>query len=113
MKEHKEARDELSDMLDDLDDRLGKITEDVKHTDQPLSQDFEEQATETENDQVFDQLGLSARSMITKIKRAITRIDKGGYGICVECGKQIPAERLQVLPYTDKCIDCAEEYEDD
>ncbi len=113
MKEHKEARDELIDMLEDLDGRLGKITEDVKHTDQPLSQDFEEQATETENDQVLDQLGLSARSMITKIKRALTKIDKGGYGICAECGKPIPAERLKAVPYTDKCIDCAEQLEDD
>lgn len=113
MKEHKDVRSELIDMLEELDDRLDKITEDVKHTDQPLSKDFEDQATETENDQVLDQLGLSARKMIGKIKRAIHKIDQGGYGLCVDCGKAISKERLKVLPYTDRCIECAEEHDDD
>ena len=31
-------------MLEELDDRLGKITDDVKHVDHPLEQDFSEQA---------------------------------------------------------------------
>lgn len=108
MKEHKEIRDDLIEMLEDLDKRLEKITEDVQHKEEPLSKDFAEQATETENDEVIDQLGLSARDMIARIKRAIGRIDNGGYGVCVVCGEKIPKKRLKILPYTDICVNCAE-----
>jgi RNA polymerase-binding transcription factor DksA len=38
---------------------------------------------------------------------ALERIDKGTFGRCQECGKEIPEERLQALPYTPYCVDCA------
>lgn len=112
MNEPKDVRNELLDMLEDLDTRLEKITADVRHSEQPLSKDFEEQASETENDQVVDQLGLSARSMVAKIKKALGKLDQGDYGICVECGRKISPQRLKILPYTEVCIACAQELED-
>lgn len=108
MKEYEEVREQLLNMLEELDDRLGKITDDVKHTDNPLTQDFSEQATETENDEVLDALGNAARDEVEKIKQAISRIDAGTYGICLGCGEPIKKERLAVLPYANLCIRCAE-----
>lgn len=108
MEEFKQVRENLLDMLEDLDDRLGKITNDVKHLEQPLSQDFSEQAVETENDQVLDSLGNSTRDEIEKIKQAISRIDGGTYGICLNCGQAIKKERLAVIPFSSQCIHCAE-----
>ncbi|MGR9099073.1 MAG: TraR/DksA family transcriptional regulator [Gammaproteobacteria bacterium] len=108
MKEYDEIRKNLIDMLEELDDRLEKITEDVKHVDEPLSKDFAEQATETENDEVLDRLGNVTRGVMEKVKRAIARIDRGEYGYCVVCGEKIRRERLEILPYSDKCIKCAE-----
>lgn len=109
MKEYQEVRDQLLNMLEELDDRLGKITDDVKHTDTPLNQDFSEQATETENDEVLDALGNAARDEVEKIKQAIFRIDAGTYGFCADCGEPIKKERLAVLPYANLCIRCAEQ----
>lgn len=109
VKEYDEIRSNLIDMLEDLNDRLSRITEDVKHADEPLSKDFEEQATQTENDQVMDYLGNAARSEIARIKEAIARIDKGEYGICQRCGEPIAKERLRILPHSILCIKCAEE----
>lgn len=108
MKEYEQVRANLLDMLEELDERLQKITDDVKHTDNPLSKDFAEQATETENDQVLDSLGNQAREEISQVKRALQRIDQGEYGICVVCGEPIRPERLEALPFSDKCIRCAE-----
>ena len=109
MKENEEIRENLIEMLEDLEVRLQKITDDVKHADEPISKDFAEQATETENDEVLDKLGNTARSVMEMVKRAIARIDKGEYGHCVVCGEPIRKERLKALPYSDKCIKCAEE----
>lgn len=94
-------------MLEDLDQRLAKITSDVKHAEQPLEKDFAEQATQVENDQVLDYLGNAARKEIDMIKRAIARIDSGEYGVCEACGESVGKERLKVLPYSTLCIKCA------
>lgn len=108
MKDYQEVRGHLLNMLEELDDRLGKITDDVRHIDRPLEQDFSEQATENENDEVLDALGNAARGEGDKIRQAISRIDAGTYGICLRCGKPIKKERLAALPYANLCIHCAE-----
>ncbi len=45
--------------------------------------------------------------LLGKVERALARIDAGGYGICESCGKAIPIERLDILPYSTLCVDCA------
>lgn len=101
------VRNQLIDMLSDLQDRLSKITNDVKHSDEPISQDFEDQATQTENDEVLDFLGNAARNEIAMLKKAIARIDNGSYGICQACNEPIGEARLKAVPFTDLCIKCA------
>ena len=111
MKDYKEVRNHLIDMLEELDERLGKITDDVRHVDRPLEQDFSEQAVESENDEVLDAIGNAARDEVEKIKMAISRIDAGTYGICLICGEPIKKERLSALPYANYCINCAQRSE--
>jgi DnaK suppressor protein len=107
VEDYEQVRLQLLEMLEELNTRLGNITEHVKHSTEPLSKDFAEQATQTENDQVVDALGNAARLEVLQIKRALERIDDGEYGICVDCGGPIRKERLQALPFSLKCIDCA------
>jgi RNA polymerase-binding protein DksA len=107
VKEYEKVRIQLIEMLEDLNSRLGKITEHVKHSDEPLSKDFAEQATEAENNEVLDALGNAARQEVAQINQALARIDAGDYGICIECGDAIRKERLEALPFTAKCINCA------
>lgn len=40
------------------------------------------------------------------LRGAMRRIDEGGYGFCVDCGVEIPFERLHVQPMALRCIDC-------
>lgn len=107
MKKYDDVRDVLNKMKAELGQRLANITTDVKHTDEPLAKDFEEQAQQTENDQVLDFLGNAARTEIEMLTRAIARIDNGTYGICRGCDEPIGEERLKAVPYTDLCIKCA------
>jgi RNA polymerase-binding transcription factor DksA len=39
---------------------------------------------------------------------ALTRIEKGVFGKCEECGQDIPVERLEILPYARYCVPCTE-----
>lgn len=37
---------------------------------------------------------------------ALERIDKGRYGYCKRCNKEIPAKRLELIPETQYCVAC-------
>lgn len=45
--------------------------------------------------------------LMDKVDHALDRIKTGKYGICESCGKAIPIERLDVLPYSTLCVECA------
>jgi len=45
------------------------------------------------------------------IKKALTMIKIGKYGICENCGKMIDTDRLMVKPEATLCIDCEKERE--
>lgn len=53
------------------------------------------------------------RKLISKIREALDRIDKGTYGICEECGEEISEQRLLARPVTTLCIDCKTSQEED
>jgi RNA polymerase-binding transcription factor DksA len=55
-------------------------------------------------------LGLleTERQVLGDIAAALDRIENGTYGKCENCGKEIPRERLQALPYVRYCIQCAQ-----
>jgi DnaK suppressor protein len=108
MDDYTEVRNSLVALLSTLEQRFTKITDNITHVNEPLSHDFAEQATELENSEVVDFLGNFTRDEILQIKQAIKRIDEGEYGVCVECGEPVSAERLKILPFTAKCIRCAE-----
>ena len=57
-------------------------------------------------DRQLDQtIGENADAVITEIDEALGRIDEGTYGRCADCGAEIPAERLQAIPYATLCLD--------
>jgi RNA polymerase-binding transcription factor DksA len=63
----------------------------------------------TENyDQEFT-LGLieNEQGTLEEVYDALDRIEAGTYGRCLECGETISRPRLQALPYTRHCIQCA------
>jgi len=45
---------------------------------------------------------------IELIDDALGRLDRGGYGRCVICGRAIPDERLELVPETPYCVEDAE-----
>jgi RNA polymerase-binding transcription factor DksA len=42
------------------------------------------------------------------IAAALDRIHLGTFGVCEECGKEIPAARLDAIPYSQYCVHCAD-----
>jgi RNA polymerase-binding transcription factor DksA len=42
---------------------------------------------------------------IADVRRALVRLDRGGYGRCEACGRQIPDERLSAVPAARFCFE--------
>lgn len=51
------------------------------------------------------------RFLLGKIEKALARMERGDYGMCIECGVEIEVKRLEARPVTDLCINCKEEGE--
>ncbi|NNK79499.1 MAG: TraR/DksA family transcriptional regulator [Litoreibacter sp.] len=47
------------------------------------------------------------RALRTRIKAARARMDEGEYGYCLECGEEIPLDRLTFDPTLPTCLTCA------
>lgn len=49
----------------------------------------------------------AARRRLAELDAALERVGAGTYGRCEVCGRQIPAERLEVRPAARTCVGCA------
>lgn len=45
---------------------------------------------------------------LSRLQNALARIEKGTYGKCLQCGKDIPIGRLQQVPEAFMCVPCSE-----
>jgi RNA polymerase-binding transcription factor DksA len=45
------------------------------------------------------------------VSGALDRIEDGTFGKCQACGKEIPQERLDAVPYTQFCVSCERKVE--
>ena len=90
---------------DELTARLERVTANLRRS---LDSDSEERAKQLADSEVVDALGNEAREELRTISEALARMKTGQKGLCTACGSQIAAGRIEVYPYADECIDCAE-----
>ena len=55
---------------------------------------------------MIEAIGIQDMKRLKLIESALTRIQQGKYGLCMKCGKKIPKDRLEAIPYALMCIDC-------
>jgi len=46
--------------------------------------------------------------VLGRVVAALARLDADpeAFGLCVECDEEIPAKRLDLMPYVELCVDC-------
>ena len=104
MIDQKKLKVALEAKLRELEERAEDIEEDLSA---PPDRDWEENAIESEDDEVLASLGDLTLDDMRHIRLALSRIANGNYGICVSCGGAIAEARLKVLPHATTCIKCA------
>jgi len=93
----------------ELTDKLNSIKENVTRK---ANTDWSDQAQERENDEVLDALGNEVRRELNLVNSALHRVKTGDYQYCEECGQTINTSRLNILPYTQYCIECATKHDE-
>ncbi|MER2507578.1 MAG: TraR/DksA C4-type zinc finger protein [Amaricoccus sp.] len=102
MKSIEERKERLTARLEYLNARLHRIDQEL---DEPVERG--EESIEREDDEVLEDLGASGLQEIRMIEAALDRIEQGTFGACVVCGEAIAEARLDALPQTPVCRDCA------
>ena len=98
----------LNSRKQELEDRLNRVEDSLRKT---HAKDWSEQAQERENEEVVEKLEESTRIELNQINEALSRIENNEYGVCEVCDGPIRPERLEALPYTNRCFSCASELE--
>jgi RNA polymerase-binding protein DksA len=84
----------------------GSLDEEVEEIAATSDNHLAETATATLGREIDYTLGDNAEQVLSEIDAALRRIEDGTYGTCVNCGRQIPRERLEAYPWASLCIDC-------
>ncbi len=73
--------------------------------------DWEDIGQLTYTEELLDNLSHIEINLLKEIDLALKKLESGAYGICENCGVEIPIERLRAIPWTRYCAKCAEEVE--
>ncbi|MGR3759918.1 TraR/DksA family transcriptional regulator [Roseobacteraceae bacterium NS-SX3] len=80
----------------------------VEHAlDETPSKDWEDRSSERQGDEVLESLGKAELEELRQIDAALARLRDGSYGFCQICGDEISSARLDLLPATPFCKNCA------
>ncbi len=106
-------RTDLEARLRDIDDLLARLDAD----DASLRADRADATADDEHDpegstlsgewQRVEALRRARLAERHELEEALRRMDAGFYGVCVSCGCEIPAERLEARPMATMCVECA------
>ncbi len=111
-----ERLDEIKNILLQMKaDTLKEINKSVKSTsDVPSGEpsgDIYDQASSERDRELGLLLGDREREKLRNIDEALLRFEEGEYGVCEECGDEIPLGRLKVMPFARYCVKCKSDIE--
>lgn len=70
-----------------------------------------DQGTETFEQELDESTMLMLEEEEKHVKAARRALEDGTYGVCVDCGKDIPPARLEAMPESIRCVEDQSQYE--
>jgi DnaK suppressor protein len=93
-----------------LSEHQGGMTR-AEHAHEALELDGHD-AAQREGERVLD-MALSDLELreLARVSQALARLRNGKYGLCTDCGAEIPFDRLRAEPWAQRCVDCEAAHE--
>jgi DnaK suppressor protein len=78
----------------------------IEHARDVLAQDFDDAPQRAMDREVDMALSEIDTQELAAVGRALARVHEEDYGLCVDCGGEIPFDRLKVEPHALRCVVC-------
>lgn len=91
--------------------KVGEVYHDQLH--KRLPQDSKEAMDIKQGQDLAASIEDLEQNEMILIEQALKRISDGTYGICLDCEKPIPVERLKAIPYSEYCVACKTKKEEE
>lgn len=104
-------KDLLTHWLAELERRADDTVFNLRNSSTEGMADFLDQASADANQSFTLRIRNRERRLVSKIRRALVRIEDKSYGICEMCGEDIATGRLKARPVTTFCIECKTQME--
>lgn len=89
----------------DLLSEIARLEEEARSSGEAEVRDSTDDATSSQaTSESLDEETMVSRTLV-QVQDALKRIEEGTYGKCVICGKQIPAARLEAVPWAAYCLE--------
>ncbi|MYN02063.1 TraR/DksA family transcriptional regulator [Pseudoduganella sp. DS3] len=76
----------------------------------PAVEEIETSPADSASNRTLNQLELEAdehkQAQLSSVRHALAKIEDGSYGLCDNCGNEIPFSRLNARPEAPLCIAC-------
>ena len=106
-KKLEQERDNLTNLLErhqEERERVRLSEGSAERSPDPSEADGGSMAFELEKELTLDE---NTKYLLNQVEHALVLIKKKKYGICENCEDAIPVARLEALPYSTNCRDCA------
>ncbi|MCJ7565358.1 MAG: TraR/DksA C4-type zinc finger protein [Candidatus Aminicenantes bacterium] len=91
--------------------KLSEFRNESKEVETDIAQDVADKAESSYTKEFLLSLSDAERDLLFQMDAALRRIDRGEFGNCQMCQKEISKKRLNALPWTPFCIGCQEKAE--
>jgi DnaK suppressor protein len=96
-------------LLADLRKSMGEQREEIARMNFEIAQDDGDKSVEEHERHVMSAVQSMKADQLDVIEQALVKITEGSYGVCEECGCDIPLQRLEIQPFASYCVSCQEE----
>lgn len=100
--------------LSDLEKRRKRVEAEDPFNDKSRLDDnaaIDADAAETVGHMEVSAIQKALSFSIVQVRKALTMIKIGSYGLCERCGKMIDTDRLIIVPETTVCVECEKKRE--
>ena len=112
--DEKQVRERLDAREREIEERREALREGAEARSEELS-DYDnhpgDQGTETFIQEMDETTEMILEEEATRVRDAKRALEEGRYGVCVDCGNDIPAARLDAVPESVRCVDDQRRFE--
>jgi DnaK suppressor protein len=107
-KKFEHYKKKLNEKNEELSRIVSKTEQYGREADEEATQDIADKAANSYTKEFLFSQSSGDRFLLQLIQDALSRIELGNYGECLNCDKEIQQKRLEAVPWAPLCIECQE-----